>query len=42
MNAILQYWTQHGPYKSMDELKNITILNEEILRKIAPYFEIRP
>jgi len=42
MNAILQYRTQHGPYKSMDELKNITILNEEIIRKIAPYFEIRP
>lgn len=42
MNAILQYRMQHGPYKSMDELKNIAILNEEIIRKIAPYFEIRP
>lgn len=38
MNAILQYRKQHGPYSSIDDLRMIKILNDEILRKIAPYF----
>lgn len=37
MNAIIQYRRQHGPYRTVDDLKKIVILNEEILRKIAPY-----
>ncbi|RYY07830.1 MAG: hypothetical protein EOP43_02070 [Sphingobacteriaceae bacterium] len=37
MNAILQYRKQHGNFKSIDELKNIAILSEEIIRKLEPY-----
>lgn len=37
MNAIIQYRRQHGPYKSMDDLRQVAILNAEILRKIEPY-----
>lgn len=42
MNAIIQYRTQHGLYKSIDDLRKIAILNEEIIRKIEPYFSINP
>jgi DNA uptake protein ComE-like DNA-binding protein len=42
MNAIIQYRTQHGLYKSIDDLRKIAILNEEIIRKIEPYFFISP
>lgn len=38
MNAILQYRRQHGPYASINDLRQIKILNEGILSKIAPYF----
>ena len=37
INAIIQYRKQHGTYHSPEDLKKIAILNEEILRKIAPY-----
>lgn len=37
MNAIVQYRRQHGPYKSLDDLLQVAILNAEILRKIEPY-----
>lgn len=37
MNAIIRYRKQHGPFSSLDDLRKIAILNEEILRKIAPY-----
>jgi competence protein ComEA len=37
MNAILEYHTQHGDYESIADMKNIAILDEEILRKIGPY-----
>ena len=37
MNAILEYHAQHGDYESIDDMKNIAILNEGILRKIEPY-----
>ncbi|MDB5109615.1 MAG: Helix-hairpin-helix motif protein [Mucilaginibacter sp.] len=36
-NAIIQYHKQHGDYKSITGLKNIAILDENILRKIEPY-----
>lgn len=36
-NAIIQYRRQHGDYKSMADMKNIVLLNEDILRKIEPY-----
>lgn len=37
MNAIVEYRKQHGNYHSVNDLHDIAILNEEILRKIAPY-----
>ncbi len=42
MNAIVQYRIQHGSFKSIDDLKNIAILNEEIIRKIEPYIALKP
>lgn len=36
-NAVVQYRTQHGPYNSIEDMRPIAILNEDILRKIAPY-----
>lgn len=36
-NAIIQYRTQHGNYNSIADMRNIVILDDVILRKIAPY-----
>ncbi|GAB2975028.1 hypothetical protein GCM10027049_06880 [Mucilaginibacter puniceus] len=36
-NAIIQYRNQHGNYSSIDDMRNIVILDEVILRKIEPY-----
>lgn len=36
-NAIVQYRRQHGPFASVGSLLEIVILDEEFLRKIAPY-----
>ena len=38
-NAIVQYRNQHGKYKSVEELKGIAIMSDEIYRKISPYLE---
>ena len=37
MNAIIQFREQHGDYGSISDMKNIAIMNDEILRKIEPY-----
>ncbi|RFZ82062.1 hypothetical protein DYU05_15645 [Mucilaginibacter terrenus] len=37
VNAIIEYRNQHGAYASINDLKDIPILTEEILRKIEPY-----
>jgi competence protein ComEA len=37
MNAIIEYHNQHGDYESIDDMKNIAILDDGILRKIEPY-----
>lgn len=42
MNAIIQFRSQHGLFKSIDELMKIAILNEEIIRKIEPYIVLSP
>ncbi len=36
-NAIVSYRSQHGDYKSIDELKKIEIITDEVFNKIAPY-----
>lgn len=42
INAILQYRSQHGLFKSIEDLMKIAILNEEIIRKIEPYIVLSP
>lgn len=42
MNAIIQYRSQHGSFKSIDDLMKIAMLNEEIIRKIEPYIVLSP
>ncbi len=39
-NAIIQYRQQHGPFKSVNELKKIMIIDEALLQKIAPYLTV--
>jgi competence ComEA-like helix-hairpin-helix protein len=37
VNALIEYRQQHGNYNSMADLKNIAIIDDQILRKIEPY-----
>ncbi len=39
-NAIIQYRSQHGNFKSVDDLQLITIITPEIFQKIKPYLII--
>jgi competence ComEA-like helix-hairpin-helix protein len=41
MNAIIQFREQHGDYEKLADMKNIAILNDEILRKIEPYLAFK-
>jgi competence protein ComEA len=41
VNAIIQYRAQHGNYASIVDMKNIAILNDEILSKIEPYLNFK-
>jgi competence protein ComEA len=36
-NAIVNYRKQHGPFKTIDDIKKTDLVDEETLRKIAPY-----
>lgn len=38
MNAIIQYRKQHGNYKNSNDLKNVAILTDDVIRKVEPYF----
>ena len=38
--AIINYRKQHGNFKSLDDLKNIKLVNDSIFQKIATYLEI--
>jgi competence protein ComEA len=37
VNAIIEYRKQHGDYAAIGDLKNIAIIDADILRKIGPY-----
>lgn len=39
-NAIVQYRNQHGNYSSVESIKKIMIITEEMYNKIAPYLTI--
>ncbi|MBK0378403.1 helix-hairpin-helix domain-containing protein [Mucilaginibacter segetis] len=41
VNAIIEYRAQHGKYHSIDDLAEIAIIDEGILRKIAPYLSFK-
>ncbi|MBD1364200.1 helix-hairpin-helix domain-containing protein [Mucilaginibacter sp. ZT4R22] len=41
VNAIIEYRNQHGNFTSVADLKNIAILNNQILQKITPYLVIK-
>ncbi len=40
-NAIIMYRKEHGDYENLAEMKNVVILNVQILRKLAPYLIFR-
>ena len=40
-NAIFQYRTQHGNYSSVDAIKKIMLVNDEVFNKIAPYLSVK-
>jgi competence protein ComEA len=39
-NAILQYRTQHGNFSSVDDIKKIMIVNDDVFTKVSPYLTI--
>jgi DNA uptake protein ComE-like DNA-binding protein/uncharacterized protein YxeA len=39
-NAIVNYRMQHGNYKSIDDLRKIDIITDEVFDKIAPYLSV--
>ncbi|MDT3404516.1 helix-hairpin-helix domain-containing protein [Mucilaginibacter terrae] len=41
MNAVIQYRKQHGDYETFDELSNVAILDEAVLKKIKPYIVLK-
>ncbi len=41
MNAIVQFREQRGDYVSLNDMYNIAIMNDEILRKIEPYIDFQ-
>jgi DNA uptake protein ComE-like DNA-binding protein len=39
--AIAAYRFQHGNFKTIDELRNITLINDDIFKRIKPYLSIK-
>ncbi|MEO7045836.1 MAG: helix-hairpin-helix domain-containing protein, partial [Ferruginibacter sp.] len=39
-NLIIQYKTQHGPYKKIDDIKKIMVVDEDTFNKVAPYLAV--
>jgi competence ComEA-like helix-hairpin-helix protein len=39
-NAIFQYRNQHGNFSSVESLKKIMIVTEEVFTKVAPYLTV--
>lgn len=37
MQVLINYRTQHGPFHSMEELRNVKVLDEVTMQKIGPY-----
>jgi competence protein ComEA len=39
-NLIIQYKTQHGPYKKIDDIKKIMVVDDNTFNKVAPYLAV--
>jgi competence ComEA-like helix-hairpin-helix protein len=39
-NAIVEYRNQHGPYKSIEELKRIVLIDDATFSRVAPYLSL--
>jgi DNA uptake protein ComE-like DNA-binding protein len=39
-NAIVAYRQQHGNYKSLEDLKKIDLISEELFNKLTPYLKV--
>jgi len=39
-NAIIQYRTQHGNFSSIEDIKKIVLVTDEIFNKTAPYLKV--
>jgi competence ComEA-like helix-hairpin-helix protein len=39
-NVIVEYRNQHGPFKNLEEIKNIVLIDEEAFQKMAPYLSL--
>ncbi|WDF54527.1 ComEA family DNA-binding protein [Mucilaginibacter sp. KACC 22063] len=40
INAIIQYRNEHGDYETLDDLKEVAILDDATLKKIKPYLVV--
>jgi competence ComEA-like helix-hairpin-helix protein len=40
-NPIISYRNEHGPFKNLNDLKNIMAITEEIFQKIEPYLTLQ-
>ena len=40
-NAVVQYREQHGRYNSIADLKNIVLIDDQLLTRIKPYFDFK-
>ena len=39
-NAIVEYRNRHGNFKSLEELKNIAVMEEAVFDRIVPYLDL--
>jgi competence ComEA-like helix-hairpin-helix protein len=39
--SIVNYREQHGPYSNVSEIRNTDLVNDDLYRKIAPYFSVQ-
>ena len=39
-NAIIQYRTQHGNFSSIDDLKKIMLVTDDMYKKVEPYVTV--
>jgi DNA uptake protein ComE-like DNA-binding protein len=40
-NAIFQYRQQHGNFNSVEEIKKIMLMTDDIFTKVAPYLTVQ-